>query len=138
MGGFTVILLDTHVLIWLVEGLPDLGKKARTLAEQAFTEDGVAVSALSFWEVAMLHQKGRIALTHPLQSWRNQLLELGFQELPINGDIAIAATTLANFHADPADRFITATALLWGASFLTADHRILQWKGTVHRINASR
>jgi PIN domain nuclease of toxin-antitoxin system len=133
-----VILLDTHVLIWLVEGLPELGKKARTMAEQAFTEDGLAVSALSFWEVALLHQKGRIVLTHPIQSWRNQVLELGLQELPVNGDIAIAATTLTHFHADPADRFITATALLSGASLLTADQRILQWKGAVHRLNANR
>lgn len=133
-----MILLDTHVLIWLVEGLPDLGENARQIADQASAQGSLAVSALTFWEIAMLQQKKRITLTQPVQSWRSQILQLGVKEIALNGDIAIAATALTHFHADPADRFITATALLLDASLLTADHRILQWKGKVHRINASQ
>jgi len=133
-----VILLDTHALVWLSEGLPALGKQARKIADQALAEDALAVSAISFWEIALLHQKERITLTQGVSSWRNQLLEFGLHELSVDGEIGIAATTIADFHADPADRFITATALILGASLLTADKRILQWTGKVRRINASR
>jgi len=133
-----VILLDTHALVWLAEGLPALGKQARKIADHALAEDALAVSAISFWEIALLHQKERITLTQSVSAWRKQLLEFGLHELPVDGEIGIAATTLANFHADPADRFITATAFILGASLLTADTRILQWTGKVRRINASR
>ena len=133
-----MILLDTHALVWLSEGLPALGKQARKIADQALAEDTLAVSAISFWEIALLHQKERITLTQSVSAWRKQLLEFGLHEVPVDGEIGIVATTLHNFHADPADRFITATALILGASLLTADKRILQWTGKVKRINASR
>ena len=133
-----MILLDTHALLWLSEGLPALGKHAREIADQALAENTLAVSAISFWEIALLHQKERIVLSQDVSAWRNQLLEFGLQELPIDGEIGIASTTLVNFHADPADRFITASAVLLGASLLTTDKRILQWTGNVHRIDASR
>ena len=133
-----MILLDTHALIWLAEGLPALGKQAKKIADQALAEDALAVSAISFWEIALFHQKERITLIQPVSAWRKQLLEFGLHELPVDGEIGIAATTLANFHSDPADRFITATALILGASLLTADKRILEWSGKVKRINASR
>lgn len=133
-----MILLDTHALVWLLEGLPALGKQARKIADQALAEDALAVSAISFWEIALLQQKERITLTQDVSAWRKQLLELGLQELPVDGEIGIGATTLVNFHADPADRIITATALILGASLLTADKRILQWIGQVRRIDASR
>lgn len=133
-----MILLDTHALVWLSEGLPALGKQARKIADQALAEDALAVSAISFWEIALLHQKERIILTQDVSAWRNQLLEFGLHELPVDGEIGIAATTLANFHADLADRFIIASAVFFGASLLTADKRILQWTGKVQRIDASR
>ncbi len=58
-----MILLDTHALVWLAEGLPALGKKARASADQALAEDALAVSAISLWEIALLHQKDRLTLT---------------------------------------------------------------------------
>ena len=133
-----MILLDTHALVWLSEGLPALGKQARKIADQGLADDALAVSAVSFWEIALLHQKGRISLTQDVAAWRKQLLEMGLREFPVDGEIGIAATRLANFHADPADRFITASAIFFGASLLTADKRILQWTGNVQCIDASR
>jgi len=53
------------------------------------------------------------------------------REWPVTGEVGIAATTLLDFHPDPADRFITATALLHGATLVTADDRILAWSGTM-------
>jgi PIN domain nuclease of toxin-antitoxin system len=58
------------------------------------------------------------------------------REWPVTGEVGMAAAALLEFHADPADRFITATALLYGATLVTADDQILAWLGTLQRHNA--
>jgi PIN domain nuclease of toxin-antitoxin system len=131
-----VILLDTHALIWLTEGQPELGDKARHLADEALANDDLGISAITFWEIAMLHQRGRIQLVQPVEAWRRTLVDRGLREWPLTGEVGIAAVTLVDFHPDPADRFITATALLHGATLVTADDRILTWSGTLRRHNA--
>lgn len=136
MGGPTLILLDTHVLLWLTEGETRLGAKARRIADAALAEDQLAVCAISFWEIAVLEQKGWLLLHQSIESWRRDLLELGLVEVAVGGDMAIAAAQLADFHPDPADRLITATASLRGATLVTADERILRWPGAVRRHDA--
>ena len=136
MGSEPLILLDTHALIWLAEGLPDLGPEAKAAADRSLAEERLAVSAISFWEVAMLRVKNRVELTQPTEAWREELLSLGLAEIPVSGDVGIAATTLPGFHADPADRFIAATASLFRAELITADDRILRWPGPLRRRNA--
>jgi len=131
-----VILLDTHALIWLTEGDARLGKEALKFADEGLSQDIVAVAAITFWETAMLDQRRRIRLAHPVEVWRRGIMDMGIRELPVTGDIAIAAAALTGFHADPADRFITATAFLNGATLLTADQRILGWPGPLQRHNA--
>jgi len=131
-----VILLDTHALIWLTEGRPQLGDRARQLADEALAHDDLGVSAITFWETAMLHQRGRIQLVQPVEAWRRTLVDQGLRELPLTGEVGIAAAALIDFHPDPADRFITATALLHGAMLVTADDRILAWSGTLRRHDA--
>jgi PIN domain nuclease of toxin-antitoxin system len=131
-----VILLDTHALIWLAEGHPQLGDRARQLADNALAHDGLGVSAITFWEIAMLHQRGRIQLLPPVAAWRQRLIEHGVREWPVTGEVGMAAAALLEFHPDPADRFITATALLYGAMLVTADDQILAWSGTLQRHNA--
>jgi len=133
-----MIVLDTHVLVWLAEGDSSLGTRARKLADQALLDDELAVSAISFWEIALLQKRGRLQLVQHIVAWRTRLLSWGLTEIPVTGDIGIAANTLAKFHKDPADRLITATAFLNGAFILTADKRILQWSGKVRKINARR
>ena len=133
-----MIVLDTHVLVWLAEGDPSLGTRARKLADRALLDDELTVSAISFWEIALLQERGRLQLVQPIVAWRTRLLGWGLTEIPVTGEIGIAAMTLARFHKDPADRLITATALLNGAFVLTADKRILQWSGKVKKINATR
>ena len=86
----------------------------------------------------LLHQRRRLMQEQPIDAWRTRLLELGLHEIPLNSEIGIVATSMSNFHPDPADRFITATALLSGAALLTADQQILEWSGKVRRINANR
>lgn len=131
-----MILFDTHALLWLQSGSERLGARARRLADRALAEDELGVSAVSFWEVAMLAAKERIALARPPEKLREELLASGLVEIPLSGEIAIAATRLEAFHADPADRFIVATAQALSATLVTADSRILDWPGRVRRHDA--
>ena len=131
-----MILLDTHVLIWADFGLSNLGARALAAIADAGTAGTVAVSAISFWEAAMLAAKGRIALPVATRQWRRALLETGLIELPVNGDIGIQATELAGLHPDPADRLICATALHAGATLVTADTALLGWDGPMQRMDA--
>ena len=130
-----MILLDTHVLLWLLLDDSRLGRQTRQIIYTAWSESDVAVSAITFWEVAMLHEKGRIALLSDIGSWRMSLLEAGITEFAVDGWVGIRAAALENFHADPADRVIVATALE-GHRLVTADRRILGWSGNLDRMDA--
>lgn len=137
MGSDAVMLLDTHVLVWLDEGSDKLGKQARHAIERAFEEDALAVCAISFWELAMLQQRGRIELP-PLGPWHEELLGMGLREVAVDGKIGLAAAGLQGFHSDPADRLIAATAITRDATLVTADARILDWHAGLVRIDANR
>lgn len=130
-----MILLDTHVLLWYERGDRRLGAQARRVFESALQEGDVAVSAISFWEVGMQIQKGRLRLSLDLDAWRRDLLDHGLLEIPVDGIISARAGLLANIHGDPADRLIVSTALA-GHQLVTADERILDWPGDLIRIDA--
>ena len=130
-----MVLLDTHVLVWLRAGDDRLGRGARREIDAAWQSNDVCVSSISFWEIAMLRERGRIRLAVEPGPWRRELLEQGVSEIPVDGGIGIRAASLDGFHADPADRLIVATALE-GHRLLTADERILGWPGRLNRFNA--
>lgn len=130
-----MILLDTHVMLWLRAGDRRLGAHVLEEIESAWQRNEISVSAISFWEVAMLRSKGRIAFTEEVALWRREQLAQGVVEAPVNGEIAVRAANLANFHSDPADRFIVATAMQ-GHTLVTADQRILRWQGNLNRLDA--
>ncbi len=131
-----VILLDTHVLLWLRIGDQRLGQRTREALEPSWTAQAVAVSAISFWEVAMLRDKGRVRLLQDIGSWRRTLLDDGLVEIPVDGEIGTRAAEPASLPGDPADRLIVATALLGGHQLVTADRRILGWTGQLRRLDA--
>lgn len=133
-----MILLDTHVLLWHTKGLETLGVRARQLADEALSRNDLVVSAITFWEVEMLIRGGRLDLMQSTTAWRQTLLDQGLIEMPIAGDVGIMAADLTDFHRDPADRFITATALHYSAQLVTADDRILGWTGALLRHDARR
>ena len=110
------LLLDTHALIWLAEGLDDLPEGSRRLIDEAATHAGIAVSAISFSEVAMLHDRGRITLSKPVRDWRQQVLAAPRTvEVAVSGDIGVEAVELpGELHGDPADRILVASARLLG------------------------
>jgi PIN domain nuclease of toxin-antitoxin system len=124
VGGIEVILLDTHTLYWLATADEKLGRMSRAKIEHAFGEDGVAVSAISFWELAMLALKKRIE-ADDVPELRKIALESGITELVLDGPTAILAAQLEVLHKDPADRFIAASALRHHATLVTADDRLL-------------
>lgn len=128
-------LLDTHVIVWVQTGDRRLGWMARAQFETALREGEAAVSAISFWEVGMRIQKGRLTIGRPLDAWRRDLLEAGIVEIPVNGVISTRAGLLTEMHGDPADRIIVATAME-GHRLVTADERILRWDGDLDRLNA--
>jgi PIN domain nuclease of toxin-antitoxin system len=136
VGGRALILVDTHVLVWLDEGDPVLGATARERADQSLQDQELAVSTISFWEIAMLRQKGRLGVHRPLEPWRRGLIELGLIELPLDGQIAVSAGELDGLHGDPADRIIAATAMHHGAHLMTADRSLLSWSGPIECIDA--
>lgn len=121
-----MILLDTHVLVWLGAGDAHLGKRAsQSIARAALRESGVAVSAVSFWEAATLIERGRLRGLRDAAELRTKALGSGVVELALDGEIAILAARLRAFHGDPADRMIVATALHHGATLVTADATLL-------------
>ena len=130
------MLLDTHALVWLDEGNRRLGKRAIKSIDTALKGDDLGVSVISFWEVAMLVNKGRLEIRMDLNLWRRSLLESGLQEFPLTGDVAIHSALLEDFHGDPADRMIVSTAWHLNAELVTADEEILGWKDELKRVDA--
>ena len=130
-----MILLDTHVLIWHEQGNQRLGSRTRHELAVALQDGTAAVSAISFWEVGLQIQKGRLRLITDIAAWRRDLLNQGLGEIPVDGDIAARAGLLEDMHGDPADRLIVATAL-GGHRLVTADELILAWPGKLNRLDA--
>ena len=133
MGGDALILLDTHVLLWMERNDPAVGPVSRRRIDDALRDNTLAVSAVSFWEMAMLVRKERIRVPAPVGQLRRDLLAGGLLEIPLDGETGIAAAELDGFHADPADRMIVATAIRRGATLMTADEQILAWPGRLSR-----
>ena len=131
-----MIILDTHTLVWMDEGNTRLGQKSRKLIDKGLRNEEVAISSISFWEIAMLIQKKRLSLSKPVSQWMQDLLRLGLNEIAVTGRVGIIASELANFHGDPADRLIVATAIANSATLVTADKTILKWKGNLQRHDA--
>lgn len=135
-------LLDTHVLIWFVQGNERLGAAARQHIEHALAQGEVMVSAITFWEIAMLVRRRRVSLTQPTQTWIDALCDKsGIKVTDVSRQIATAAGDLGEeIHGDPIDRIIIATAHHCGTPLLTADRAILAYgaAGHVEAIDATR
>lgn len=131
-----MIVLDTHVLLWMDTESGSLGPAARRVMDEAWAHGEMAVSAISFWEVAMLRERGCIEMPMTVDVWRGELLAAGLRELPLDGATACTAASLQGLHRDPADRFIVASALRASARLLTADALILGWDGPLERMDA--
>ena len=130
-----MILLDTHTLIWLRLGSKQLGPKACRLIDKHWQLGQAYVSAISFWEVAMLEHKGRLKLSQDISAWYGEVLGQGLEEVLVSGQIGIRAASLTDLPGEPADRIIVATALD-GYQLITADRKILEWVSPLSRFDA--
>lgn len=125
-----MIMLDTSALIRWVCIPEKLSKKARETIDEVTKKEEVYVSSISIWEIALLIKKGRIGFFINSAAWLAELESLSFiRFIPIDNQIAQESVNLdENFHKDPADRMIVATAILNGAKLITSDQRILKYK----------
>jgi PIN domain nuclease of toxin-antitoxin system len=116
-----LILLDTHVVVWLASGEQSLSASAKMAIQNS---QGLAISAISLWELAMVGHRERIRITLTLESFLREV-EARFNVLPISASICAQAMTLPEtYPKDPADRLIGATAMVQGISLVTADRDI--------------
>jgi PIN domain nuclease of toxin-antitoxin system len=138
VGGRALILLDTQALLWLSLSPERLGPSADRLARAAWLVGDLHVSAISFWEVAVLIRKKKLVLRRPVADWRAGLLGAEINEVPVDGEMGCLAESLQGVNKDPADRLILATALLKEAALLTSDSDLLAWPNPLLRIDARR
>lgn len=122
------LLLDTHVWIWSQEHVTKLGTE--TLSALTKRETSLYVSPVSTLEIARLVADGRIIMTGSVRSWIEDTIEsLQCMTVDVSHRIAAAAYDLQeDFHKDPADRLLVATARIHDLTLLTADERILAYR----------
>ena len=122
-----MIVLDTHTLVWWVNGEAEaLSARARTAIEAELEGGRILVSSISAWELAMLVARGRLALSMDVSEWLaviGQIDSVNF--VPVDNELAVRSAQLpGEFHKDPADRLIVATARRHAAPVITADAKI--------------
>jgi PIN domain nuclease of toxin-antitoxin system len=124
-----MILLDTHVVVWLALEPARISKKARSAIEKSRQRaEGLAVSDITLLEIAAIENKGRIKLNAGLEAFLAEV-ETRFIVLPMTGRICAGVLALpAAYPQDPADRVIGATALVEGLPLITADDGIRRSK----------
>lgn len=124
-----MILLDTHVVVWLALEPERISKDAQAAIDEARqNEDGLAICGVTLLEIATSYGKGRISLAMSLESFLRDIEER-FVVLPISARACARMVTLpASYPKDPADRVIGATALVEGLALVTADIAIRRVK----------
>lgn len=120
------VLLDTHFWVWWLTPSSPLSVKERRALDDLAERRSLAISAISLWEVQMLHARNRLELPVSLAEWLSQAADENLVTLvPLNIDVVLALDQLpASFHGDPADRVIIATARAAALSLATRDAAI--------------
>ena len=131
MGICKVIVLDTHILIWWATGdLTKLSPNAISAINQELAGGEIIISTISAWEIAMLIAKERIVISMDLDEWLSTIEQIeAVRFYAVDNDIAVKSASLpGEFHKDPADRIIVATARKLGCGLVTADEKILNYQ----------
>ena len=113
-----MVVLDTHVLVWWVNGPHLLSRKA---AKAIAAAEQLAVPAIVFWELSMFVRKRKLDLGMPVREWAAHVRAIPrLEAVPLTTDLALLGDSLL-MHPDPADRFIVATAIQYEAPLITKD-----------------
>ena len=119
-----MILLDTHIVIWLVAEPDKLSKRAKEVIRAARIEGGLAIASITLMELAWLAENGRVTTTLSVESFV-RLCASKMTVLPITPEIAARAVSFPDsYPKDPQDRLIGATALVEGIQLVTHDKLI--------------
>ncbi len=121
-----MIVLDTHAWVWWIGDPRRLSQAAHQSIDEASKQDGIYVSSMSTWEVAMLVKKGRLQLTMNVADWIAQSALLpSLHFVPVDNSLALRSVHLPDsLSPDPVDRIIVATAIKLDAPLVTKDKRI--------------
>jgi PIN domain nuclease of toxin-antitoxin system len=118
------LLLDTHIWLWSMAEPSRIIRRVSKELEDA--ENEIWLSPVSIWELLVLARKRRIELdTEPVTWIRTALAEVSFKEAALTHEVAVQSVSVDLPHADPADRFIAATALVYDLTLVTGDERLL-------------
>jgi PIN domain nuclease of toxin-antitoxin system len=125
VGRPLLILLDTHVVLWLAFEEARISKLAAArISDARESGEGLAISDISLFELARAFKRERVRLTISIESALADV-ETRFPVLPITGEISLRTLSLPeNYPRDPVDRIIGATALVEGIPLITADRKI--------------
>lgn len=119
------VLLDTHALLWWQAGSSRLVASALSSVRTAAV---VLISPISCWEVSMLVSKRCITLDRPTATWVRDLLgQDRIDTADLTPQIAVDAAELPDFHGDPADRLLYATARSLRIPLITKDDRLRRY-----------
>ena len=119
-----MILLDTHVLIWMSSDPNRLSKKAREAIREARQKTGIAVASITLWELAWAAENHRIWISRSLETFVRETVSRVITREMTPEIVAIAVRLPPEFPKDPADRLIASTAIVDGIPLVTADARI--------------
>ena len=124
-----MIVIDTHILIWWVSGDKKLSNAAKNIIKKTLIDSEVIISSISVWEISMLIEKERLVISMDIESWINEVSSIeGVRFMPVDNEIGIKSTKLpGDFHKDPADRIIVATARKLAVALVTADEKIIKY-----------
>lgn len=123
-----MIVIDTHIWVWWVQGDAKLTKAQLDVIEK-HEGDLIGISAISLWEVAKLVERERLQLPCAINIWLEQALSYpGVRVMELSPEIAVASTQLpGEFHRDPADQIIVATARACDCVLVTSDEKIINY-----------
>lgn len=123
-----MILLDTHTWIWSHSATGRLSDNVTKLIQTTQT-DQRAIASISIWEFAMMVTRGRITVKIDPKRWLNHAIGMsGLKVIELTPEIAMESCRLpGDFHRDPADRIIVATARTHNLTLLTKDRKMLDY-----------
>ncbi len=118
------LLLDTHIWIWLTLEPARLSRRVGQALDDSRNQ--LWLSPMSVWELLMLTGKGKVRLNADPVRWARQTIEkLGLQEAPLTTEVAFETDSLLLAHADPADRWLAASAKVFNLTLVTGDDKLI-------------